>query len=429
MQKIEVFKKNIFDQIISDLYKKYDIKDEIEFKTFLSEHKLIMENLAKNIRSRGRVDIDYKKHKIQVSYVLRYFHVYWYQIYHALKKISELEVNFFKDSDKALKIGLFGAGPAPEVIGITNFIQNYSRQSSKKLRGSMIQKISIDLLDQVKEWNFAREAFIFSNEKKNKLNEMGITINSKTFDFSDFSYFKNLAENSYDLISFQNCVNEFVEYSNQEEEKYKKILKALKPGGFIIFSERSITETVIFIDWFDSTFNDGKNYSCVYSQRSFLTEDEPDGPPIFDGIIYDSSKHSPVPEVLQKGNFYSFSERPMGKNKFDSYILKKAELTYTTKDLENMKFFKIEDHNLNFKPINPMSPYNDLSKPYQKVEFLRSKRISNINKNLPFNHGIPNSRFENNLIVSWRKEGKSLKEITDYFQRRETVIKSILKLR
>ena len=104
MQKIEVFKKNIFDQIISDLYKKYDIKDEIEFKSFLSEHKLIMENLAKNIRSRGRVDIDYKKHKIQVSYVLRYFHVYWYQIYHALKKISELEVNFFKDSDKALKL-------------------------------------------------------------------------------------------------------------------------------------------------------------------------------------------------------------------------------------------------------------------------------------------------------------------------------------
>jgi len=124
MQKIEVFKKNIFDQIISDLYKKYDIKDEIEFKSFLSEHKLIMENLAKNIRSRGRVDIDYKKHKIQVSYVLRYFHVYWYQIYHALKKISELEVNFYKDSDKALKIGLFGAGPAPEVIGITNFLQN-----------------------------------------------------------------------------------------------------------------------------------------------------------------------------------------------------------------------------------------------------------------------------------------------------------------
>ena len=59
----------------------------------------------------------------------------------------------------------------------------------------------------------------------------------------------------------------------------------------------------------------------------------------------------------------------MGKNKFDSYILKKAELTYTTKDLENMKFFKIEDHNLNFKPINPMSPYNDLSKPYQKLNF------------------------------------------------------------
>ena len=76
-----------------------------------------------------------------------------------------------------------------------------------------------------------------------------------------------------------------------------------------------------------------------------------------------------------------------------------------------------------------MSPYNELFGSYEKVEFLRTKRISNINKNLPFNNGLPNSKLENNLIISWRKEGKSIQEIYEYFQRNETVIRGILKER
>ena len=135
MVKTEVFKKNIFDQIISDLYKNYEIEDEKAFKSFLQELKPIMEDLADKIRNRGLVDVNYNEHETQISYALRYLHVYWYQIYCVLKKIGELEVNFYKDSDedsdKALKIGLFGAGPAPEIIGITRFIEHYRFYDSK----------------------------------------------------------------------------------------------------------------------------------------------------------------------------------------------------------------------------------------------------------------------------------------------------------
>ncbi len=424
----EVFKKNIFDQIISDLYKNYKIKDEIALKAFLLELKPIMEDLADNIRERGLVDINYKEHKTQISYALRYFHVYWYQIYYALNKISELEVSFYEDSERAFKIGLFGAGPAPEIIGITKFIEQHKKHISEHLKGPIVQKFSIDLFDQESEWEFSRKNFLFSNGKKEKLNEMGISINSDIFDFSDFNNFNVLQKNSFDLISFQNCVNEiFDTNSNLEKTKFEKVLQALRPGGFLVFSERSITETVKFLEWFDHNFNDGKNYLLKFNKTSTLSENRPAGPPAFGGKIYDSFIDSPVPEILRKGNFYSFSENPMRKNYFDTYILQRANLSYTLKDLENINFFKIEDHDVNFLPLNPMSPYNDLIGSYEKVEFLRSKRISNMNKNLPFNNGLPNSILENNLIRSWRKEGKSIQEIHEYFQRYETVIRGILK--
>lgn len=435
------FKQNIFEQIISDLYNNYQFKDEEEFKSFLLKHKPIMEDLANKIRKRGQVNLNYKDHKLQISYVLRYFHSYWYQIYYSLKKIKELQISFFSSnystfrknthdqSEGVLKVGLFGAGPAPEIIGITKFIEHYKNSIFTKLKGSMTKKFSIDLLDQEKAWDFSRETFIFSNGKKKKLKQLGINVNSKTFDFSDFSYFETLRENSYDLIYFQNCVNEFVEYSDQEESKYNKVLKALRPGGLIIFSERSITETVTFIDWFDITFNDEKNYSLLWSKRSTLTNEAPDGPPAFDGITYNSSGDSPTPEILLRGNFYSSSEHPMHNNNFDSYILKKAELVFTLEDLENIKFFKIEDHDIDFIPINPMSPYNHLIGSYEKIEFIRSKRISNINRNIPFNSGLPNSILENKLINSWRKQGKSIQEIIEYFQRGERAIRGILKER
>ena len=419
MEKIEVFKKNIFDQIISDLYKNYEIEDEKAFKSFLQKLKPIMEDLADKIRNRGLVDVNYNEHETQISYALRYLHVYWYQIYCVLKKIGELEVNFYKDSDedsdKALKIGLFGAGPAPEIIGITRFIEHYRKHISEQLKGSMIQKFSIDLFDQESEWEFSRKTFLYSNGKKEKLNEMGISINSKIFDFFDLNHFSTLKKNSFDLISFQNCINEiFDKDSDLEERKFEKILQALRPGGFLVFSDRSISETAIFLDWFDHNFNDGCDYSIVWQKK---------------GDSYKSRQDSPVPEILLKGNFYSQDEKPYENNCFDSYILKKAELAYTWEDLHDINFFKIEDLDVNFVPINPMSPYNDLFGSYEKVEFLRTKRISNINKNLPFNNGLPNSKLENNLIISWRKEGKSIQEIYEYFQRNETVIRGILKER
>ena len=53
-------------------------------------------------------------------YVLRYFHAYWYQLYSALEVVSEAI-----EGSKTLKIGLFCAGPAPELIGITKFLEEH----------------------------------------------------------------------------------------------------------------------------------------------------------------------------------------------------------------------------------------------------------------------------------------------------------------
>ena len=68
-----------------------------------------------------KVEVDYRSEEIQIAYVLRYFPVYWEPAYRALNIIKEKQsegINFSK-----LNFGVFGAGPAPEIIGITYFTE------------------------------------------------------------------------------------------------------------------------------------------------------------------------------------------------------------------------------------------------------------------------------------------------------------------
>ena len=71
------------------------------------------------------------------------------------------------ENEEDLKIALFCAGPAPEIIGITKFLEeNFGDYNS----------VDIHLYDQINEWDFARKNFIFSNGKK-RLMEKHLNIN------------------------------------------------------------------------------------------------------------------------------------------------------------------------------------------------------------------------------------------------------------
>ena len=90
-------------------------------------------------------------------------------------------------------------------------------------------------------------------------------------------------------------------------------------------------------------------------------------------------------------------------------------------------YFKIEEVNLNFSPINPRSKYRQLTSKHQKLSFLYAKRWSNLLSKKPINSGLPDSKEEAKAIKDMIREGESRQRILNFFQRSESVLHKIIK--
>ncbi len=309
----EVFKENILHQVVEDLqtlHREELSRRESTPKTFVSYLRSLkpeLEVFSEAIRNhKGDVRMPYIDQNTQIIYCLKYLHAYWHQIYDALNLIKKdlLTRNVRKD----LKIALFCAGPAPEIIGITKFFEeNFGDYNS----------VDIHLYDQINEWDFARKNFIFSNGKK-RLMEKNLNINfyfhqidlTNLFDLDKF----NLS-NFYDVISFQNCLGEFSQSSSDESsENFLKVLKSLKPESYAIFSERSISGTKQNIERIHN-YASTKKYQILkdFSEQKLVIE------------------KNDIPNIICNGNLfndpnsYSSGEYVMETNKFQTLILIKPK--------------------------------------------------------------------------------------------------------
>ncbi len=93
----------------------------------------------------------------------------------------------------------------------------------------------------------------------------------------------------------------------------------------------------------------------------------------------------------------------------------------------NGDYFKIEEVNLNFSPVNPKSKYIKLNSEHQKLNFLYTMRWNNLLNKKPINSGLPDSKEEAKAIKGMIKEGESRERIFNYFQRSENVLHKIIK--
>lgn len=300
-----VYKENIFEQIIEDLKYRFKLKTETELVAFLKNLKKLFPEFHKKI-NQNVVDMEYSNQNIQIIYVLRYFHAYWYQIHQALHLVKDkLFPEVFSSQKKILRIALFGAGPAPEIIGITRFIEaNIDKISS----------VYIDIYDEEDAWDFARQTFLFSNKKEISMKEtLQIEIKHHSFRMNsmvDLKKFK--AKSYYDVISFQNCLNEFwPSLTDNQKNTFFNILDSIKPSGFAIFTDRDISST-------SRPFYDLKQMALKNKYKKIHDEEHE----------YDALKDSPLPTVLSNGNFYfkPFSKSgfsAMRVNSFKTLIFKK----------------------------------------------------------------------------------------------------------
>lgn len=307
---LPVYNDNIMLQVVEDLeilYNKeliHQIDEPTNFASYINSLKPELKKFQVLINPNSETDVrmPYEINSTQIIYALKYFHAYWYQIYQSLGKIKESLFN-----KKELRIALFCAGPAPEIIGITKFLEENPHNFSS---------IEVHLYDQVNKWSYARDNFIFSNGKKQALKQnhkMSFIFHEIDLtNLNDLNAFSAL--HYYDVISFQNCLGEFSQSSSDDSSKnFLKVLGSLKPNSYAIFSERDIKGTK-------------KNISRIHE---FAHENDYKMPYNFSDT-YHSLKKIEIPEILFNGNFYRdpYHSAPgvsaMNKNNFKTIILKKG---------------------------------------------------------------------------------------------------------
>ncbi len=97
-------------------------------------------------------------------------------------------------------------------------------------------------------------------------------------------------------------------------------------------------------------------------------------------------------------------------------------------DFNNGNFFKIEEININFTPVNPMSPIARFRyTPQQRSDFIYARRLDNINENKRYNSGLPESHEEGNAIAQMIEDGESRETIINFFQRSDSVMTKIIR--
>lgn len=308
----QIFRTNIMEQVVDDL--------EFLFQTELSNHEGIPPNFIdylKTLKPRlmqfheninnhdGDVRMPYIDKEVQIIYVLKYFHAYWYQIKHALDEIKEKLI-----TKKELKIGLFCAGACPEVIGITRFLEENPNNFSS---------VDIHIYDEINEWKFARDNFVFSNRKIELMKKnLGINLYFHSINLTnqdDLNRFKIL--NFFDVISFQNCLGEFAYGSmDSSSTNFLKILESLKPNGFVIFSDRQKLSAV------EKNISRILDFSRINKYETIFQEQD---------LVYKAIEDSDIPKKLTRGNFYrdpyhsAEGRSAMKRNRYQMLILQKPK--------------------------------------------------------------------------------------------------------
>ena len=275
---MKIFQENLYDQLVEDLSLYLKLKgDNVTVEEYLVSLQSTQRDLWHSLQP-SSVSVDYSEFRIQLCYLLRYLILYWENIYSGLSEIDKhREENLFSKTDKNLRIGLFFCGPAPEIIGIINYMEERDLLVNNRA-------IEIDMYDQyINQWRLVRNNFIINSPRLKRLNALGFNFNSRKIDFSSSITLANPSK--YSICCFQNCINEFWDRNSRIiASNLRKIASEIDIGGYIILTDRDYLEPK------------GKEIIKVLLKQNFNLL-------YSDNVKIDCSNKSPIPDILSQNLF------------------------------------------------------------------------------------------------------------------------------
>lgn len=215
----------------------YNKNNHGTFESYLQSLQKPAEQLWYSYRS-NQVKVSYSEPSIQAVYLMRYYPHYAYMNFQILEIIHGQ--NPFKNLiNETLEVCLFGAGPCPEIVGLSKFLSdNYQN----------IKKLTVNVYDiAADEWTLSRnitEKFIIPEYWSGDLQ-----LNSNYLDLCESNSLHSIKTTikKSQIFIFQNCLNEIYNISTVQTN-LNFLLNEIPVGSVIIIIDLNYRQNVSIID-------------------------------------------------------------------------------------------------------------------------------------------------------------------------------------
>jgi hypothetical protein len=218
---------NLYNLILAGLQKSNRAQSlDKNFANYLRSLQTPVKQLRQSYRS-DLVTVDYSSEEIQAAYLIAYYPQYAEMTKQVLEQANHLHNNLFLLEQKYLNICLFGAGAAPEVVGLVSFLSvHYPKLQSLNIR---VYDIFADT------WTFSQQ---ITRDIIDQLWQGKIEFSTHLVDFCQFESFKDLKEviNNSQLFIFQNCLNEIRDFKDFNQN-IRYLLEIMPSNALLIMSD------------------------------------------------------------------------------------------------------------------------------------------------------------------------------------------------
>ncbi|MBE9161801.1 hypothetical protein [Tychonema sp. LEGE 06208] len=230
----------LYNCILEGLEKSLDFYNKNNhgtFESYLQSLQKPAEQLWSSYRS-NQVKVSYSEPSIQAVYLIRYYPHYVYVNFQVLEIIhsQNLFQNFINET---LEVCLFGAGPCPEIVGLSKFLSDKYQN---------IKKLTVNVYDIASdEWTLSRnitQKFVIPKYWSGDLQ-----LNSNYLNLCEFNSLHSIKGTikKSQIFIFQNCLNEIYNISTVQTN-LNFLLNEIPLGSVIIIIDLNYRQNVSIIE-------------------------------------------------------------------------------------------------------------------------------------------------------------------------------------
>ncbi|BAZ47833.1 hypothetical protein NIES4103_04370 [Nostoc sp. NIES-4103] len=292
----------IYENILNGICEINQISSYESLKKYLKDLQPYALSLWQSYR-RENVKVNYSDLNIQAAYLIRYYPLYAAMTLQVFKDLSQRTLLL---SNNTLQVCLFGAGPAPEAVGLINYLKN---------------EFPHLIFAEFKAYDLAADAWGYSRyiTKNYLLKEYFagyFTLNGFSTDMRQINAFKSI---KYDIQSsmifvIQNCLNEIDKEPNIFLENIGFLVNEMPEGSILAIADQSnYNSTNILLNRVESYVRDIGQGDIIRSYTeggiSFHSlKMLPEIPPVIRECLL-TGQNGLIPRSSVKFNYLAFQKR------------------------------------------------------------------------------------------------------------------------